>query len=84
MQLTWETPLKNGGSIITGYIIERCEEGTNKWLRCNARLCPDLFYKVQDDGLSNTQMARFLSVTRCSNYKSVSQIVVNQFSVDWI
>uniref|UniRef100_A0A3P8UGP9 Immunoglobulin superfamily member 22 n=1 Tax=Cynoglossus semilaevis TaxID=244447 RepID=A0A3P8UGP9_CYNSE len=46
VQLSWETPLSNGGSIITGYIIERCEEGSDKWLRCNARLCPDLFYKV--------------------------------------
>jgi len=44
--LTWETPLKNGGTAITGYIIERCEEGTDKWLRCNARLCQDLLYRV--------------------------------------
>lgn len=47
VQLSWETPLTNGGSMITGYIIQRCEEGTDKWLRCNARLCPDLFYKVR-------------------------------------
>uniref|UniRef100_A0A8C4X880 Titin n=1 Tax=Erpetoichthys calabaricus TaxID=27687 RepID=A0A8C4X880_ERPCA len=46
VELTWETPLSDGGSQITGYIIERCEEGTDKWLRCNARLCPDLTYKV--------------------------------------
>lgn len=50
VQLSWETPLNNGGSMITGYIIERCEDGTDKWLRCNARLCPDLFYKVDHRG----------------------------------
>lgn len=44
--LTWETPASNGGSMITGYIIEKCDEGSDKWLRCNARLCPDLFYRV--------------------------------------
>jgi len=32
--------------MITGYIIEKCEDGTDKWLRCNARLCPDLYYRV--------------------------------------
>lgn len=32
--------------MITGYIIEKCEDGTDKWLRCNARLCPDLSYRV--------------------------------------
>ncbi|XP_010772394.1 titin-like, partial [Notothenia coriiceps] len=46
VQLSWETPLRNGGSTITGYIIQRCEEGTDKWMRCNTRLCPDLCYNV--------------------------------------
>lgn len=32
--------------MITGYIIEKCEDGSDKWLRCNARLCPDLSYRV--------------------------------------
>lgn len=32
--------------MITGYIIQKCEDGTDKWLRCNARLCQDLHYKV--------------------------------------
>lgn len=45
--LTWETPVSNGGSMITGYIIEKCDDGTDKWLRCNARLCPDLSYRVR-------------------------------------
>lgn len=45
--LTWETPMSNGGSMITGYIIEKCDDSTDKWLRCNARLCPDLSYRVR-------------------------------------
>uniref|UniRef100_A0A8C2ZMI0 Titin n=1 Tax=Cyclopterus lumpus TaxID=8103 RepID=A0A8C2ZMI0_CYCLU len=40
VQLSWETPLRNGGSMITGYVIERCEEGTDKWLRCNLNTVP--------------------------------------------
>lgn len=47
VQLSWETPLSNGGSVITGYILERCEDGSDKWLRCNTRLCSDLFFKVR-------------------------------------
>lgn len=35
--------------MITGYIIEKCDDGTDKWLRCNARLCPDLSYRVRSD-----------------------------------
>lgn len=46
--LTWETPVSNGGSMITGYIIEKCDDSTDKWLRCNARLCPDLSYRVRN------------------------------------
>lgn len=32
--------------MITGYIVEKCDDGADKWLRCNARLCPELSYRV--------------------------------------
>lgn len=46
VQLTWEPPLKDGGSPILGYIIERCEEGKDNWIRCNMKPVPELTYKV--------------------------------------
>ena len=46
VQLTWEPPLKDGGGPILGYIIERCEEGKDNWIRCNKKLVPALTYKV--------------------------------------
>lgn len=47
VQLTWEPPLEDGGSPILGYIIERQEEGTDKWIRCNPKLVPALTFKVR-------------------------------------
>uniref|UniRef100_A0A669QMY7 Titin n=1 Tax=Phasianus colchicus TaxID=9054 RepID=A0A669QMY7_PHACC len=47
VQLTWEPPLEDGGSPILGYIIERKEEGTDKWIRCNPKLVPALTFKVR-------------------------------------
>ncbi|XP_010778431.1 titin-like, partial [Notothenia coriiceps] len=44
--LTWETPSSTGGSMITGYIIQKSDDGSDKWMRCNARLCQDLHYRV--------------------------------------
>lgn len=46
VQLTWEPPLKDGGSPVLGYVIERCEEGEDNWIRCNKKLVPELTYKV--------------------------------------
>lgn len=53
--------------MITGYIVERCEDGTDKWLRCNARLCPDLFYKV--DQLKNYKTSFLIIVVKLHTVK---------------
>lgn len=53
VQLTWEPPLKDGGSPILGYIIERCEEGKDNWIRCNMKPVPELTYKVCSLHLKN-------------------------------
>lgn len=64
--LTWETPISNGGSMITGYIIEKCDEGTEKWLRSNARLCPDLSYRVHTHRLIDPLLSIFITcLTDC-------------------
>lgn len=56
--------------MITGYIIERCEDGTDKWLRCNARLCPDLFYKVlgKKDNVITVVIQYIYCIERHQNY----------------
>lgn len=33
--MTWQTPEDNGGSTIAGFIVERRESRSNRWLRIN-------------------------------------------------
>lgn len=42
----WTMPLSDGGSQITGYIIERRHKG-GKWIRVNKTACKDLRYRVE-------------------------------------
>uniref|UniRef100_A0A3B5MIV5 Titin n=1 Tax=Xiphophorus couchianus TaxID=32473 RepID=A0A3B5MIV5_9TELE len=42
----WTMPLADGGSQITGYLIERRHKG-GKWIRVNRTPCKDLRYRVQ-------------------------------------
>lgn len=32
--LTWEPPKYDGGSRIKGYLVEKCQRGTDKWEIC--------------------------------------------------
>lgn len=43
--LSWTMPLSDGGSQITGYIIERRHKG-GKWIRVNKTPCKDMRYRV--------------------------------------
>lgn len=46
VDLTWEAPASDGGSRITGYVIERREVGGIGWARCNEYNVTDLNYTV--------------------------------------
>ena len=46
--LTWEPPESDGGSVITGYIVERKSPSTSRWVRVNKSPVRDMVYTVTD------------------------------------
>uniref|UniRef100_A0A4W4EEP4 Titin n=1 Tax=Electrophorus electricus TaxID=8005 RepID=A0A4W4EEP4_ELEEL len=46
MVLSWEAPTSNGGTPITGYIIEKHDKEGVRWTRCNRKTVTDLTFKV--------------------------------------
>lgn len=48
LSIAWKPPLRDGGSPITGYHIEMCEAGTEKWMRVNSRPVKELKYRVEE------------------------------------
>lgn len=48
LAIAWKPPLRDGGCQITGYHIEMCEAGTEKWMRVNSRPVKELKYRVEE------------------------------------
>ena len=49
VDLKWEKPIKDGGAPITGYIIEKREKGSPKWVKaCEVSLQTILFIEERD------------------------------------
>lgn len=46
MLLSWEAPTSDGGTPVTGYIIEKHDKEGVRWIRCNRKTVRDLTFKV--------------------------------------
>ncbi|ESO91797.1 hypothetical protein LOTGIDRAFT_121777 [Lottia gigantea] len=46
VSLTWSKPASDGGGRITGYWIEKREQGTDNWSRCNVQPCITNMYNI--------------------------------------
>lgn len=55
--LSWTKPRNDGGSPISGYLIEKRKVGEPKWTRATAAPVPDLTHKVP--GLTENQQYEF-------------------------
>jgi predicted phage tail protein len=48
VDLKWAPPEKDGGSPITGYVIEKKEKGGNKWVKCGESKGPECSGRAKD------------------------------------
>jgi len=46
--VTWKAPESDGGSPVTGYVVERSLAARARWLRVNKQPVPDLKLKVEE------------------------------------
>ena len=48
MSLSWEPPVSDGGSPVTGYIVEKKESPVGRWTRANRVPTKETHFKVSD------------------------------------
>ena len=48
MTVTWTPPVSDGGAPITGYIIQKCDTATGRWVRANRDRVTETSYTVTD------------------------------------
>ncbi|KAM8976576.1 myomesin-3 [Pelodytes ibericus] len=48
LMLQWEPPLYEGQSSVTGYLIETCDEGSDKWKKVNENPTSDTHLRISD------------------------------------
>ncbi|KHJ96255.1 immunoglobulin I-set domain protein [Oesophagostomum dentatum] len=46
LSLTWRRPASDGGGRLRGYYIEKCEEGSETWVRCNQNPSPANIFNI--------------------------------------
>ena len=59
--VTWKTPESDGGSPITGYVVERSLAASARWLRVNKQPVTELKLKVEELVEDNEYMFRVLA-----------------------
>lgn len=69
VSLAWEKPLHDGGSRVTGYVIEACKAGTERWMKV-VTLKPTIF---EHTIISLNEGEQYLFRVRAQNQKGVSE-----------
>lgn len=69
VSLAWEKPLHDGGSRITGYIVEACKAGTDKWMKVATLKLTDFEFTV----VSLNETEQYLFRVRAVNSRGPSE-----------
>ncbi|KAK6485023.1 titin-like [Huso huso] len=67
--LAWEKPLHDGGSRLTGYVIEACKAGTDRWMKV-ANVKPSV---MDHTIISLNELEQYLFRVRATNSKGASE-----------
>jgi titin len=83
VELTWLKPKVDGGSNVTGYFVERCDD-SKKWVRANKVACKKTSYRVQNLIEHATYSFRVIAVNAIgeSQPSKVTEKVVCKDAVD--
>lgn len=82
LSIAWKPPQRDGGCPITGYHIEMCEAGTEKWMRVNSRPVKELKYRVEEGVVPEKEYILRVRAINAVGVSEPSDISENVFAKD--
>lgn len=68
VDLSWDPPASDGGSRVTGYIIEKKDSGSSVWVKCNDYNVQDTTFSVLNLGEKQDYEFRIIAVNAAGWY----------------
>lgn len=80
VELKWAAPAKDGGSPITGYIIEKREKGSTRWIKAGEQRTPDCKGTVEnlDEGVTYEFRVRAVNAAGPGEPSAASKPIVTK------
>lgn len=82
LSIAWKPPERDGGSPITGYHIEMCEAGTEKWMRVNSRAIKELKLRIEEGIVPEKEYVLRVRAINAVGVSEPSDISENVFAKD--
>lgn len=82
ISIAWKAPERTGGASISGYHIEMCEAGTEKWMRVNSRPVKEMKFRVEEGIVPEKQYVIRVRAINSVGVSEPSDISENVFAKD--